>query len=90
MSNPLTLSAPADEPLMEYSRDFDFPVHDVFRAHVEPDAYAQWIGPQDVAGPIGSYIPEAATSMPSGASSTRCARTISYSRPSSLKPIPRW
>ncbi|MCC3271070.1 SRPBCC family protein [Arthrobacter gengyunqii] len=57
MSNPLTLSAPADEPLMEYSRDFDFPVHDVFRAHVEPDAYAQWIGPQDVTTRIDRFEP---------------------------------
>lgn len=57
MSNPLTLNTPEGEPLMEYSRDFDFPVHDVFRAHVDPDVYARWIGPQDVATRIDQFEP---------------------------------
>ena len=57
MSNPLTLNAPEGEPFMEYSRDFDFPVHDVFRAHVDPDVYAQWIGPQDVDTRIDRFEP---------------------------------
>ncbi len=48
MSNPLTLRIPANEPLLEYQRDFDFPVHDVFRAHVDPALYAGWVGPKDV------------------------------------------
>ena len=48
MSNPLVLIAPDGEPLMEYRREFDFPVSEVFRAHTDPDLYAQWVGPQDV------------------------------------------
>lgn len=55
MSNPLTLTAPAGEPVMEYHREFDFPVPDVFRAHVNPDLYAQWIGPQDVSTRIDRF-----------------------------------
>lgn len=55
MSNPLTLTAPEGEPLMEYSREFDFQVHDVFRAHVDPEVFAQWIGPSDVTTRIDQF-----------------------------------
>lgn len=55
MSNPLTLTTPEGEPLMEYSREFDFPVHDVFRAHMDPEIFAQWIGPLDVATRIDQF-----------------------------------
>lgn len=48
MSNSLHLNAPAGEPFMEYSREFDFPVADVFRAHTDPALFARWIGPADV------------------------------------------
>lgn len=48
MNNPLTLRAPEGEPLLEYERDFDAPVQEVFRAHVDPDLYARWVGPKDV------------------------------------------
>ena len=42
---------------MEYSREFDFPVHDVFRAHMDPEVFAQWIGPQDVTTRIDQFEP---------------------------------
>lgn len=40
---------------MEYSREFDFPVEDVFRAHMDPDLFAQWIGPKDIATTIDEF-----------------------------------
>ncbi|WAP51499.1 SRPBCC family protein [Arthrobacter sp. ATA002] len=57
MSNPLTLEVPQGEPVMEYSREFDFPVADVFRAHTDPELYGQWIGPQDLVTRIDQFEP---------------------------------
>ncbi|WP_349643222.1 SRPBCC family protein [Arthrobacter sp. zg-Y1143] len=55
MSNPLTLNAPAGEPVMDFSREFDFPVGTVFNAHIDPELFAQWIGPRDVATRIDQF-----------------------------------
>lgn len=57
MSNPLNLSAPAGEPCMDYSREFDFPVRDVFRAHTDPELFARWIGPQGLTTRIDVFEP---------------------------------
>ncbi|WP_104161474.1 SRPBCC family protein [Arthrobacter sp. ZGTC212] len=57
MSNPLNLSAPSGEPSMDYSREFDFPVSDVFRAHTDPELFARWIGPQDLTTRIDVFEP---------------------------------
>ena len=46
MSNSLKLSVPEGLPFIDYEREFDFPVADVFRAHKEPDLIAQWLGPR--------------------------------------------
>ena len=35
-----------DVPLVRISREFDAPVADVFRAHVDPDLLARWHGPR--------------------------------------------
>lgn len=48
MSNPLTLHAPDGKPFLEYRRDFEFPVGEVFKGHTDPDLYARWVGPRDV------------------------------------------
>ena len=55
MSNPLTLHAPEGEPFLEYRREFDFPVSEVFKAHTDPDLYARWIGPRDLATRIDVF-----------------------------------
>ena len=55
MSNPLNLSAPTGEPHKDYSREFDYPVRDVFRAHTDPELFARWIGPQDLATRIDVF-----------------------------------
>ncbi|MEU5842578.1 SRPBCC family protein [Rhodococcus sp. NPDC047139] len=46
MSNALTLSVPEGVPFIDYEREFDFPVADVFRAHKDPDLVARWLGPR--------------------------------------------
>ncbi len=37
----------ADVPLVRITREFDFPVEKVFRAHADPDLFVRWIGPRD-------------------------------------------
>ena len=44
MSNALTVTAPEGLPFIDTSREFDAPVHAVYRAHSEADLYRQWIG----------------------------------------------
>ena len=57
MSNPLVLEAPAGQPLIDYHREFEFPVRSVFAAHIDPDLFAQWIGPPDLATRIDLFDP---------------------------------
>jgi uncharacterized protein YndB with AHSA1/START domain len=38
--------ADPDVPLVRISREFDAPAENVFRAHVDPDLVAQWLGPR--------------------------------------------
>ncbi len=40
--------ADPDVPLVRITRDFDAPVEKVYRAHVDPDLVAQWMGPKSV------------------------------------------
>jgi uncharacterized protein YndB with AHSA1/START domain len=37
-----------DVPLVRTSRDFDAPAAQVFRAHVDPELFARWIGPRNL------------------------------------------
>jgi uncharacterized protein YndB with AHSA1/START domain len=37
-----------DVPLVRITRDFDAPVEKVFRAHPDPDLFAQWNGPREL------------------------------------------
>lgn len=45
MTNALDLTAPVDTLAMEFSREFDAPVHALFRAHSDPELVKQWLGP---------------------------------------------
>ena len=45
MSNAVTITAPEGLPYVEIAREFDAPVDAVFRAHRDPELYAQWVGP---------------------------------------------
>lgn len=47
-SNEVEIIAPAGVPWIDIIREFDAPPANVFRAHVDPDLFAQWIGPRDL------------------------------------------
>ncbi|QIV84829.1 SRPBCC family protein [Mycolicibacterium frederiksbergense] len=55
MTNALDLTAPVDTLAMEFSRDFDAPVHALFRAHSEPELVKQWLGPQGLRMEIAEW-----------------------------------
>ncbi|MCC9195261.1 SRPBCC family protein [Arthrobacter sp. zg-Y820] len=57
MSNPLTVHMPEGEPYVHYEREFDFAVHQVFQAHVDPELFAQWIGPREMTTRIDTFEP---------------------------------
>ena len=55
MTNALKLNVPEGLPFIDYEREFDFPVAEVFRAHKEPDLIAQWLGPRGFKMDIDHY-----------------------------------
>ncbi|AXJ10090.1 SRPBCC family protein [Arthrobacter sp. PM3] len=55
MSNALTLTVPEGLPFIDFEREFDFPVSEVFRAHKDPELVAQWLGPRRMAMDIDHY-----------------------------------
>ncbi|MBO1268346.1 SRPBCC family protein [Arthrobacter cavernae] len=46
MSNPTTITSEPGVPFVETIREFDAPVDAVYRAHVEPELLAKWLGPR--------------------------------------------
>lgn len=42
-------------PLVRITREFDAPVAKVFRAHVDPELFARWVGPRSVETRIAHY-----------------------------------
>jgi uncharacterized protein YndB with AHSA1/START domain len=46
MSNPTTITADNGVPFVDTVREFDAPVSAVFKAHVDPDLLAKWLGPR--------------------------------------------
>ena len=44
-----------DVPLVRITRDFDFPVEKVFRAHADPDLLGRWLGPRDLAMQVDRF-----------------------------------
>ena len=55
MSNALKLTVPDGVPFIDFEREFDFPVADVFRAHREPELITQWLGPRGTNVDIDHY-----------------------------------
>jgi uncharacterized protein YndB with AHSA1/START domain len=43
-----TIEAVQDLPVIRITREFDAPAEKVFRAHTDPELFAQWIGPHSV------------------------------------------
>ncbi len=46
MSNPVTIESVPGTSYADISREFEAPVAAVFRAHADPELFAQWIGPR--------------------------------------------
>jgi uncharacterized protein YndB with AHSA1/START domain len=55
MSNALKLTVPEGLPFIDFEREFDFSVAEVFRAHTEPELIAQWLGPRGTQVRIDHY-----------------------------------
>ena len=55
MTNALQLSVPDGVPFIDYSREMDFPVADVFNAHRDPDLISQWLGPRGMKMDMDHY-----------------------------------
>ncbi|MDA3645938.1 SRPBCC family protein [Saccharopolyspora indica] len=48
MTNATRIAADEKAPTIEITREFDAAPERVFRAHVDPELYAQWVGPRSV------------------------------------------
>ncbi|WP_028278923.1 SRPBCC family protein [Arthrobacter sp. H5] len=55
MSNALKVTVPDGAPFIDFEREFDYSVADVFRAHKEPELVAQWLGPRGLTMDIDHY-----------------------------------
>lgn len=55
MTNALKITVPEGQPFIDFEREFEFPVADVFRAHKEPDLVARWLGPRRMKMDIDHY-----------------------------------
>lgn len=54
-SNPVTITAPEGVPFIDIVREFDAPVEQVFRAHVDPDLVSKWLGPNGFQVIVDTY-----------------------------------
>lgn len=57
MTNALEVTVPDGVPYIDYAREFDYPAREVFRAHVDPESYRQWIGPDALETRIDGFEP---------------------------------
>lgn len=46
MTHPTTITAAPGLPFVDIVREFDAPAAAVFRAHIDPELFARWIGPR--------------------------------------------
>jgi uncharacterized protein YndB with AHSA1/START domain len=53
----LTISAPKDVPFIDISREFDAPRDLVYRAYIDPELLAQWLGPRRLAMRVDRWDP---------------------------------
>ncbi|MFP5372939.1 MAG: SRPBCC domain-containing protein, partial [Actinomycetes bacterium] len=54
-TNQTRIEADPDVPLVRIVREFDAPPEKVFRAHVDPELVAQWMGPRSTRTRIDSW-----------------------------------
>lgn len=52
MTNPVIIDAVPGTSYADITREFDAPVDAVFRAHADPELFAQWIGPRELENTI--------------------------------------
>ncbi|MCF3140535.1 SRPBCC family protein [Paenarthrobacter sp. AR 02] len=55
MSNPTTITVDDGVPFVDTVREFDAPVSAVFKAHVDPDLLAKWLGPRSTTMNVTEY-----------------------------------
>ena len=55
MSNPVVIDAAPGQSYADITREFEAPAAAVFRAHADPDLFAQWIGPRAIVTKITSW-----------------------------------
>ena len=55
MTNALQLTVPEGLPFIDFSREIDYPVEQVFRAYADPDLLVQWLGPRGMSMSINHY-----------------------------------
>lgn len=55
MSNPTTITADDGVPFVDTIREFDAPVSAVFKAHVDADLLAKWLGPREAVLKVHEY-----------------------------------
>ncbi len=53
--HPVTVSAPEGLPWVDIEREFDATPEQVFRAHIDPDLVARWMGPHDLTNEIDHW-----------------------------------
>lgn len=53
--NQTTIEAVPDLPVIRITREFDAPAEKVFRAHVDPELFTQWIGPDSIATTVTDW-----------------------------------
>jgi len=53
--HPVTISCPEGLPFVEIEREFDATPDQVFRAHVDPELVARWLGPHDLVNEIDHW-----------------------------------
>lgn len=55
MTNALELNVPEGVPFINFSREIDYPVAQVFTAYSDPDLLVQWLGPRGMKMDIDHY-----------------------------------
>ncbi|CEA09710.1 hypothetical protein BN1051_03082 [Arthrobacter saudimassiliensis] len=55
MTNALQLTVPEGLPFIDFSREVDYPVAQVFRAYADPDLLVQWLGPRGMKMEMDHY-----------------------------------
>lgn len=55
MSNALTVTAPEGVPFVDFTREFDYPVEQVFSAYTDADRVSQWLGPRGLEMEVDHY-----------------------------------